>query len=140
MLVNCINEIIYGCIVGRFIQRVAALLTGKRGSMYGKGLVVGVFAVFTDNVASIAPDKFLLLGTTEYDNIVFRTPTSLFDILREAKMQSNVYTFDRIDVRQMHQYPDAYGSITSTGASGRFIDRSTQFALIKAFKEFTECQ
>lgn len=130
-------KIMYGCIAGRFIQKVFTLLAGKRGSLHGDNLIVGMFAVYTDTT-SIAQDQYLLIGNVEYGKIIYRTPTSIFDLLREASnMRAQRWEFLRIDVRSLNNYPDSYGSITSTGASGRFMDQRTQYAVIRAFKEFT---
>lgn len=126
------SKVVYGCMVGRFIQKVFTLLSSKRGSVLGNGKVVGVFLVFADNDGD---EKFFLLGTAELANLNF-CATSLFDILREAHIHSIFYKFNRIEVRQMNQYPDSYGFITSTGTPCRFIDQSTQYAVIRAFKEF----
>lgn len=125
-------KIMYGCIAGRFVQKVFTLLAGKRGSLHGDSQIVGMFAVYTDTT-SIAQDQYLLIGSVEYGKIIYRTPTAIFDLLREA---SNRWEFLRIDVRSLNNYPDSYGSITSTGASSRFMDQRTQYAVIRAFKEF----
>ena len=126
----------YGCIAGRFVQKVFTLLAGKRGSLHGDNLIVGMFAVYTDTT-SIAQDQYLLIGNVEYEKIIYRTPTAIFDLLREASnMRAQRWEFLRIDVRTLTNYPEAYGSITSTGASGRFMDQRTQYAVIRAFKEF----
>ena len=129
-------KIMYGCIAGRFVQKVFTLLAGKRGSLHGDNLIVGMFAVYTDTT-SIAQDQYLLIGNVEYEKIIYRTPTAIFDLLREASnMRAQRWEFLRIDVRTLTNYPEAYGSITSTGASGRFMDQRTQYAVIRAFKEF----
>lgn len=129
-------KIMYGCIAGRFVQKVFTLLAGKRGSMHGDNLIVGMFAVYTDTT-SIAQDQYLLIGNVEYGKIIYRTPTSIFELLREASnMRAQRWEFLRIDVLSLTNYPEAYGSITSTGASGRFMDQRTQYAVIRAFKEF----
>lgn len=129
-------KIMYGCIAGRFVQKVFTLLAGKRGSLHGDNLIVGMFAVYTDTT-SIAQDQYLLIGNVEYGKIIYRTPTSIFDLLREASnMRAQRWEFLRIDVRSLTNYPESYGSITSTGASGRFMDQRTQYAVIRAFKEF----
>lgn len=129
-------KIMYGCIAGRFIQKVFTLLAGKRGSLHGDNQIVGMFAVYTDTT-SIAQDQYLLIGNVEYGKIIYRTPTAIFDLLREASnMRAQRWEFLRIDVRSLNNYPDSYGSITSTGASGRFMDQRTQYAVIRAFKEF----
>ena len=39
-------KIMYGCIVGRFAQKVFTLLAGKRGSLYGDNQIAGMFAVY----------------------------------------------------------------------------------------------
>ena len=136
-------KIMYGCIVGRFVQKALTLLAGKRGSLHGDSHIVGMFAVYTDT-SSITQDQYLLIGTTEYDKIVFRTPTAISGLLREADSRMNMrdhrWNFFRIAVRPLDDYPDSYGSITSTGASRRFMDQKTQYAVIKAFKEFVECK
>lgn len=133
-------KIMYGCIVGRFVQKVFTLLAGKRGSLYGDNQIAGMFAVYTDTT-SITQDQYLLIGTTEHDKIVFRTPTKIYDLLREASnMRGKRWSFFRIAVRPLDNYPDSYGSITSTGASRRFMDQRTQYAVIKAFKEFVACK
>jgi hypothetical protein len=104
--------------------------------MHGDNLIVGVFAVYTDTT-SIAQDQYLLIGNVEYGKIIYRTPTSIFDLLREASnMRAQRWEFLRIDVRSLTNYPESYGSITSTSASGRFMDQRTQYAVIRAFKEF----
>lgn len=129
-------KIMYGCIAGRFVQKVFTLLAGKRGSLHGDNQIVGMFAVYTDTT-SIAQDQYLLIGNVEYGKIIYRTPTAIFDLLREASnMRAQRWEFLRIDVRSLNNYPDSYGSITSTGASGRFMDQRTQYAVIRAFKEF----
>lgn len=129
-------KIMYGCIAGRFAQKVFTLLAGKRGSLHGDNQIVGMFAVYTDTT-SIAQDQYLLIGSVEYGKIIYRTPTAIFDLLREASnMRAQRWEFLRIDVRSLNNYPDSYGSITSTGASGRFMDQRTQYAVIRAFKEF----
>ena len=136
-------KITYGCIVGRFVQKVFTLLAGKRGSLHGDSHIVGMFAVYTDT-SSITQDQYLLIGTTEHDKIVFRTPTAISGLLREADSRMNMrdhrWSFFRIAVRPLDDYPESYGSIRSTGASGRFMDQKTQYAVIKAFKEFAECK
>jgi len=129
-------KIMYGCIAGRFVQKVFTLLAGKRGSLHGDNLIVGMFAVYTDTT-SIAQDQYLLIGNVEYGKIIYRTPTSIFELLREASnMRAQRWEFLRIDVLSLTNYPESYGSITSTGASHRFMDQKTQFSVIKAFKEF----
>jgi hypothetical protein len=126
----------YGCIAGRFVQKVFTLLAGKRGSLHGDNQIVGMFAVYTDTT-SIAQDQYLLIGNAEYEKIIYRTPTSMFELLWEASnMWAQRWEFLRIDVLSLTNYPDSYGSITSTGASSRFMDQKTQYAVIKAFKEF----
>jgi hypothetical protein len=130
----------YGCIAGRFVQKVFTLLAGKRGSLHGDNLIVGMFAVYTDTT-SIAQDQYLLIGNVEYGKIIYRTPTSIFELLREpSNMQVQRWEFDHIDVLSLENYPESYGSITSTGASSRFMDQRTQYAVIKAFKEFVACK
>lgn len=133
-------KITYGCIAGRFIQKVFTLLAGKRGSLHGDNQIVGMFAVYTDTT-SIAVDQYLLIGNAEYEKIIYRTPTAIYDILREADNRQNMrgqkWEFDRIVVLSLANYPESYGSITSTGTSGRFMDQRTQYAVIRAFKEFT---
>jgi len=129
-------KITYGCIAGRFIQKVFTLLAGKRGSLHGDNQIVGMFAVYTDTT-SIAVDQYLLIGNAEYEKIIYRTPTEIYELLREAaNMRAQRWEFDRIDVLSMANYPESYGSITSTGASSRFMDQRTQYAVIRAFKEF----
>ena len=129
-------KITYGCIAGRFIQKVFTLLAGKRGSLHGDNQIVGMFAVYTD-MTSIAVDQYLLIGNAEYEKIIYRTPTEIYELLREAaNMRAQRWEFDRIDVLSMANYPESYGSITSTGASSRFMDQRTQYAVIRAFKEF----
>jgi hypothetical protein len=133
-------KIMYGCIAGRFVQKVFTLLAGKRGSLHGDNLIVGMFAVYTDTT-SIAQDQYLLIGNVEYGKIIYRTPTSIFELLREpSNMQVQRWEFDHIDVLSLENYPESYGSITSTGASSRFMDQRTQYAVIKAFKEFVACK
>lgn len=133
-------KIMYGCIAGRFIQKVFTLLAGKRGSLHGDNEIVGMFAVYIDTT-SIAPAQYLLIGNVEYGKIIYRTPTAIFDLLREAaNMRAQRWEFDHIDVLALANYPESYGSITSTGASGRFMDQRTQYAVIRAFKEFATCQ
>ena len=129
-------KITYGCIAGRFIQKVFTLLAGKRGSLHGDNQIVGMFAVYTDTT-SIAVDQYLLIGNAEYEKIIYRTPTEIYDLLREASnRRAQRWEFYQIDVLSLANYPKAYGSITSTGASGRFMDQRTQYAVIRAFKEF----
>ena len=129
-------KIMYGCIAGRFVQKVFTLLAGKRGSLHGDNLIVGVFAVYTDTT-SIERPNYLLIGDAEEEKMLFRTPTAIYDLLREASnMRGQRWKFQRITVRSPDNYPDSYGFITSTGASSRFMDQKTQFAVIKAFKEF----
>ena len=132
-------KIMYGCIAGRFVQKVFTLLAGKRGTLHGDNQIVGMFAVYTDTTC-IAKDQYLLIGDAEYEKIIYRTPTAIYDLLREADNRRNLreqrWEFDRIDVLSLANYPESYGSITSTGASGRFMDQRTQFAVIRAFKEF----
>ena len=130
----------YGCIVGRFVQKVFTLLAGKRGSLHGDSQIVGMFAVYVDTTSIERPD-YLLIGNFEYWKIIHRFPTVISELLREpSNMQVQRWEFDHIDVLSLENYPDSYGSITSTGASRRFMDQKTQFAVIKAFKEFTECK
>ena len=129
-------KIMYGCIAGRFVQKVFTLLAGKRGSLHGDNQIVGMFAVYTDTT-SIAQDQYLLIGNAEYEKIIYRTPTEIYDLLREASnMRAQRWEFYQIDVLSLANYPESYGSITSTGASGRFMDQRTQYAVIRAFKEF----
>ena len=129
-------KIMYGCIAGRFVQKVFTLLAGKRGSLHGDNLIVGMFAVYTDTT-SIAQDQYLLIGNVEYGKIIYRTPTAIFDLLREAaNMRAQRWEFEHIDVLALDNYPESYGSITSTGASSRFMDQKTHYAVIRAFKEF----
>lgn len=136
MRLNIPIKIMYGCIAGRFIQKVFTLLAGKRGSLHGDNEIVGMFAVYTDTT-SIAVDQYLLIGNVEYGKIIYRTPTAIFDLLREAaNMRAQRWEFDHIDVLALANYPESYGSIMSTGASGRFMDQRTQYAVIRAFKEF----
>lgn len=136
MRLNIPIKIMYGCIAGRFIHKVFTLLAGKRGSLHGDNEIVGMFAVYTDTT-SIAVDQYLLIGNVEYGKIIYRTPTAIFDLLREAaNMRAQRWEFDHIDVLALTNYPESYGSITSTGASGRFMDQRTQYAVIRAFKEF----
>ena len=129
-------KIMYGCIAGRFIQKVFTLLAGKRGSLHGDNQIVGMFAVYTDTT-SIAQDQYLLIGNVEYEKIIFRTPTVIYELLWEAaNMRAQRWEFYRIDVLSLANYPKAYGLITSTGNSNRFMDQRTQYAVIRAFKEF----
>ena len=129
-------KIMYGCIAGRFVQKVFTLLAGKRGSLHGDNQIVGMFAVYTDTT-SIAQDQYLLIGNAEYEKIIYRTPTEIYELLREASnMRVQRWEFYQIDVLSLANYPESYGSITSTGASSRFMDQRTQYAVIKAFKEF----
>lgn len=133
-------KITYGCIAGRFIQKVFTLLASKRGSLHGDNQIAGMFAVYTDTT-SIAQDQYLLIGNFEYWKIIHRFPTVISELLREpSNMQVQRWEFDHIDVLSLENYPESYGSITSTGASRRFMDQRTQYAVIKAFKEFTECK
>lgn len=133
-------KITYGCIVGRFVQKVFTLLAGKRGSLYGDNQIAGMFAVYTDTT-SIAQDQYLLIGNFEYWKIIHRFPTVISELLREpSNMQVQRWEFDHIDVLSLENYPESYGSITSTGASRRFMDQRTQYAVIKAFKEFVACK
>ena len=133
-------KITYGCIAGRFIQKVFTLLAGKRGSLHGDNQIVGMFAVYTD-MTSIAQDQYLLIGNFEYWKIIHRFPTVISELLREpSNMQVQRWEFDHIDVLSLENYPESYGSITSTGASRRFMDQRTQYAVIKAFKEFAACK
>ena len=129
-------KIMYGCIAGRFVQKVFTLLAGKRGSLHGDNQIVGMFAVYIDPTSS-APAQYLLIGSVEYGKIIYRTPTAIFDLLREAaNMRAQRWEFYRIDVLSLANYPKAYGLITSTGNSSRFMDQRTQYAVIRAFKEF----
>lgn len=129
-------KIMYGCIAGRFVQKVFTLLAGKRGSLHGDNQIVGMFAVYTDTT-SIAQDQYLLIGNVEYGKIIYRTPTEIYELLREASnMRAQRWEFYQIDVLSLANYPESYGSITSTRASGRFMDQRTQYAVIRAFKEF----
>ena len=133
-------KIMYGCIAGRFVQKVFTLLAGKRGSLHGDNQIVGMFAVYVDTT-SIAQDQYLLIGNFEYWKIIHRFPTVISELLREpSNMQVQRWEFDHIDVLTLENYPESYGSITSTGASHRFMDQKTQFAVIKAFKEFVACK
>ena len=133
-------KIMYGCIAGRFVQKVFTLLAGKRGSLHGDNQIVGMFAVYTD-MTSIAQDQYLLIGNFEYWKIIHRFPTVISELLREpSNMQVQRWEFDHIDVLSLENYPESYGSITSTGASRRFMDQRTQYAVIKAFKEFVACK
>jgi hypothetical protein len=126
----------YGCIAGRFVQKVFTLLSGKRGSLHGDNQIVGMFAVYADTT-SITQDQYLLIGNAEYEKIIYRTPTEIYDLLREASnMRAQRWEFYQIDVLSLTNYPESYGSITSTSASGRFMDQRTQYAVIRAFKEF----
>ena len=134
------NKIMYGCIVGRFVQKVFTLLAGKRGSLYGDNQIAGMFAVYVDTT-SIERPHYLLIGNFEYWKIIHRFPTVISELLREpSNMQVQRWEFDHIDVLSLENYPESYGSITSTGASHRFMDQKTQFAVIKAFKEFVACK
>lgn len=129
-------KMMYGCIAGRFVQKVFTLLAGKRGSLHGDNQIVGMFAVYVDTT-SVEQDRYLLIGNVEYGRIIHRNPSTIFDLLREAyDMRAQRWKFKRITVRSLDDYPDSYGSITSTGASGRFMDQRTQHAVIRAFKEF----
>lgn len=132
-------KIMYGCIAGRFVQKVFTLLVGKRGSLHGDNQIVGMFAVYSDTT-SIAQDQYLLIGNVEYGKIISHTPTEIYELLWNADKRMNLrsqrWEFDRIDVLSLSNYPESYGSITSTGASSRFMDQRTQYAVIKAFKEF----
>ena len=133
-------KIMYGCIAGRFVQKVFTLLAGKRGSLHGDNQIVGMFAVYADTT-SIAQDQYLLIGNAEYGKIIHRSPSAISELLREASnVRAQRWEFLRIDVLSLTNYPESYGSITSTGASRRFMDQRTQYAVIKAFKEFTECK
>lgn len=133
-------KITYGCIVGRFVQKVFTLLAGKRGSLRGDNQIVGMFAVYTDTT-SIAQDQYLLIGNAEYGKIIHRSVSAIFELLWEtANMLGQRWKFDHIDVLSLANYPESYGSITSTGASSRFMDQRTQHAVIRAFKEFVACK
>lgn len=133
-------KITYGCIAGRFIQKVFTLLASKRGSLYGDNQIAGMFAVYVDTT-SIERPHYLLIGDAEEEKILFRTPTKIYDLLREASnMRGKRWKCQRITVRSLDNYPESYGSITSTGASRRFMDQRTQYAVIKAFKEFVACK
>ena len=133
-------KIMYGCIAGRFVQKVFTLLAGKRGSLYGDNQIADMFAVYVDTT-SIERLDYLLIGGAEEEKILFRTPTKIYDLLREASnMRGQRWKFQRITVRSLDNYPESYGSITSTGASHRFMDQRTQYAVIKAFKEFVACK
>ena len=134
------NKIMYGCIVGRFVQKVFTILAGKRGSLYGDNQIAGMFAVYVDTTSIERPD-YLLIGDAEEEKILFRAPTKIYDLLCEdSNMRGQRWKFQRITVRSLDNYPDLYGSITSTGASRRFMDQRTQYAVIKAFKEFVACK
>lgn len=76
-------KIMYGCIVGRFVQKVFTLLAGKRGSLYGDNQIAGMFAVYVDTTSIERPD-YLLIGDAEEEKILFRTPKAIYDLLREA--------------------------------------------------------
>jgi hypothetical protein len=129
-------KIMYGCIAGRFVQKVFTLLAGKRGSLHGDNQIVGMFAVYSD-ATSIAPDQYLLIGNVEYGKIIHRTPMAIYELLREASdMRAQRWKFEHIVVLSLANYPESYGSITSTGAAHRFMDQGTQYAVIRAFKEF----
>lgn len=39
-------KIMYGFIVGRFVQKALTLLAGKRGLLHGDSHIVGMFAVW----------------------------------------------------------------------------------------------
>ena len=133
-------KIMYGCLGGRCAQKVFTLLAGKRGSLYGDNQIVSMFAVYVDRT-SIERPHYLLIGDAEEEKILFRTPTKIYDLLREASnMRGKRWKCQRITVRSLDNYPDSYGSITSTGASRRFMDQRTQYAVIKAFKEFVACK
>lgn len=133
-------KITYGCIAGRFIQKVFTLLAGKRGSLHGDNQIVGMFAVYVDTTSIERPD-YLLIGNFEYWKIIHRFPTVISELLRKpSNMQVQRWEFDHIDVLSLDNYPESYGSITSTGASRRFMDQRTQYAVIKAFKEFVACK
>ena len=133
-------KITYGCIVGRFVQKVFTLLAGKRGSLYGDNQIAGMFAVYTDTT-SIAQDQYLLIGSAEYGKIIHRSVSAIFELLWETdNMRGQRWKFDHIDVLSLANYPESYGSITSTGASRRFMDQRTQYAVIKAFKELVACK
>ena len=130
-------KITYGCIAGRFVQKVFTLLAGKRGSLHGDNQIVGMFAVYTDTT-SIERPNYLLIGDAEEEKMLFRTPTAIYDLLREASnMRGQRWKFQRITVRSPDNYPDSYGFITS---SSRFMDQKTQYAVIEAFKEFVACK
>lgn len=130
-------KITYGCIVGRFVQKVLTLLAGKRGSLHGDNHIVGMFAVYVDTT-SIERPNYLLIGDVEEEKMLFRTPTAIYDLLREASnMRGQRWKFQRITVRSPDNYPDSYGFITS---SSRFMDQKIQYAVIKAFKEFVACK
>lgn len=134
-------KIMYGCIAGRFVQKVFTLLAGKRGTLHGDNQIVGMFAVYSDTTAIVqARYRYLLIGETEYGKIIHRSSTAIFDLLREADYMKNMHThrwkFERIEVLSPANYPKDYVPITSTGLSGIFMDQKTQFAVISAFKEF----
>ena len=134
-----LHLMIYGSVIGNFLykafRKLSFHITGKRGSMHVDNQIVGMFAVYTDTT-SIAQDQYLLIGNAEYEKIIYRTPTELYELLREASnMRAQRWEFDRIDVLSLANYPESYGSITSSGTLGRFMDQRTQYAVIKAFKD-----
>ena len=141
MKIGTLCKIIYGCIAGRFIQKVVSLLTSNNASLHGgEGLqkyeeIVGLFATFNHPVSSIIPAKYLLIGTTEYGKIIYRNFSIIYDILADATVL-NGYSFDHIVTISQNAFPIAYTCLSNAPAS-QLIYPSTQKALFRAFKELT---
>ena len=141
MKIGTLCKIIYGCIAGRFIQKVISLLTSNNASLHGgEGLrgdeeIVGLFAIFSNPVSSISPTRYLLIGTTEYGKIIYRDASVIYDILADATVL-NGYLFDRITTISQNEFPLAYTCLSNKPAD-QLIYPSTQKALFRAFKELT---
>lgn len=136
MRIDVLWKIIYGCIAGQFIQKVIELVSGKKGSIPWDTQLVGLFAVFSDNT-SIAGDQYILIGEVEYDKILYKNASAIYDILANSNMVSNRFSFSRLYSVSQNAYPDAYGYMISNSASGRFVNKMTQLAVLRAFKELT---
>jgi hypothetical protein len=135
MKIGTLCKIIYGCIAGRFIQKVVSLLTSNNASLHGGEEIVGLFAIFNNPVSSISPTKYLLIGTTEYGKIIRRDASIIYDILADATVL-NGYSFDHLSSISQNAFPIAYTCLSNAPAS-QLIYPSTQKALFRAFKELT---
>ena len=135
MKIGTLCKIIYGCIAGRFIQKVVSLLTSNNASLHGGEEIVGLFATFNHPVSSVIPAKYLLIGTTEYGKIIRRDASIIYDILADATVL-NGYSFDHLSSISQNAFPIAYTCLSNAPAS-QLIYPSTQKALFRAFKELT---